>query len=71
MSKQFKDVVSSATATVRGLGVSDVTNVLSIEGQGYVDIRNLSDDCLGKPELCDEGLSVSFWVKHGGKDKGG
>ncbi len=54
---------------VVGEGVDLDTNVMSLQGGGHVILGRFDDRCPGNPSLCEEGFTVSFWMKHGGKIK--
>lgn len=43
------------------------TNVMSLQGGGHVILGSFPDRCPGIPSLCEDGFTVSFWMKHGGK----
>ena len=36
--------------------------VTTLSKKGWINLGDFQDQCLGKPSLCDNGLSVSFWV---------
>lgn len=40
---------------------------MSSQGGGHVILGSFADRCPGIPSLCEDGFSVSFWMKHGGK----
>ena len=50
-----------------GDGVDLDTNVMSLQGGGHVILGNFPDRCPGIPSLFEDGFTVSFWMKHGGK----
>lgn len=54
---------------VVGDGVELDTEVMSLQGRGHVILGRFDDFCPGNPSLCEEGFTVSFWMKHGGKTK--
>lgn len=43
------------------------TKVMSFQGGGHVILGSFADRCPGIPSLCEDGFTVSFWMKHGGK----
>ena len=50
-----------------GDGVDLDTNVMSFQGGGHVILGSFADRCPGISSLCEDGFTVSFWMKHGGK----
>ena len=53
-----------------GSGVVLDSKVLSLQGGGHVILGRFSNTCPGNPSLCEDGYSVSFWVKQGGRCNG-
>lgn len=53
-----------------GSGVVLDSKVLSLQGGGHVILGRFSNTCPGNPSLCEDGYSVSFWLKQGGRFNG-
>ena len=43
------------------------TNTISLQGAGHVTLGRFDDSCPGNPTMCENGFTVSFWMKYGGK----
>ena len=52
---------------VEGDGVDMDTNTISLQGAGHVTLGRFDDSCPGNPTMCEDGFTVSFWMKYGGK----
>lgn len=52
---------------VEGDGVDMDTNTISLQGAGHVTLGRFDDSCPGNPSMCENGFTVSFWMKYGGK----
>ncbi|XP_022800570.1 uncharacterized protein LOC111338360 [Stylophora pistillata] len=52
---------------VEGDGVDLDTNVISLQGAGHVTLGRFHDNCPGNPSMCEDGFTVSFWMKYGVK----
>ena len=50
-----------------GSGVVLDSKVLSLQGGGHVILGRFNNTCPGNPSLCEDGYSVSFWMKQGGR----
>ena len=53
-----------------GSGVVLDSKVLSLQGGGHVILGRFNNTCPGNPSLCQDGYSVSFWLKQGGRCNG-
>ncbi|XP_048585051.1 uncharacterized protein LOC116619418 isoform X2 [Nematostella vectensis] len=62
----FPDVSGTRNATVIGDQVSDDMGVLTLPGEGRVDLGEFVGDCVSSPNRCRNGLTISFWMKHRG-----
>jgi len=71
LSTADKDIIVDDSSlwqgNVVGDGVDLDTNVMSLQGGGHVILGSFPDRCPGIPSLCEDGFTVSFWMKHGGK----
>lgn len=41
-----------------------VDKALELHGNGFINLGNFSNTCLGKPSLCRYGMTVSLWLKY-------
>ena len=41
-----------------------VEKALELHGNGFINLGNFSNTCLGKPSLCKYGMTVSLWLKY-------
>lgn len=66
--KTFHDVLSLRKATAVGTGVDSHLKVLSLhaDNNSYVTFGDVASECISNPALCEQGISVSFWMKHQG-----
>lgn len=63
----YKDAKTSRVATVVGAGVDNTMKVLSLHGNGYLNLGDFKSSCYSDPALCENGFSVSMWIKHKGE----
>ena len=66
-SNMYKDTKTDLTANVKGDGVDSLTRVLSIHGNGHLDVGDFTTKCYSNPAKCEHGFSVSLWMKYKGK----
>ena len=64
---EITDDSSMWKGMVKGDGVDLDTKVMSLQGAGHVTLGSFDDGCPGNPSMCEEGFTVSFWMKYGGK----
>lgn len=41
-----------------------VDKALQLSGNGFINLGNFINTCLGKPSVCNDGMTVSFWLKY-------
>ena len=69
--RKFREVITGREATIGGLpGGSTLHSTLGVatrEGKSFIDLGNSADTCLGNLDLCENGLSVGFWMNYRGQ----
>ena len=64
--RYIQDAKSDITGVIRKANhvSGQVGNALELNGNGFVTLGNFINTCLGKPSLCDSGMTVSLWLKY-------
>ena len=59
----FQDLISGRHGVVSNNGGEEQQGILSLQDTSSATI-NFRDSCISNPSLCEQGLSVSFWLRH-------
>ena len=59
----FQDLLSGRHGVVLNNGGEEQQGILSLQDTSSATI-NFRDSCISNPSLCEQGLSVSFWLRH-------
>ena len=59
----FHDLLSGRNGIVSNNGGKEQQGILSLQNASFASI-DFRDSCISDPFLCEQGLSVSFWLRH-------
>ena len=62
--KRTYDSVSGRSGTFRNGNWYRLNGVASIIAWDTLDFGDYNSECLSDPNLCHQGLSISFWLRH-------
>ncbi|XP_028398752.1 solute carrier family 49 member 4-like isoform X2 [Dendronephthya gigantea] len=67
----IKDAKSDLRGTLRRTAhvTGQVEKALELNGNGFIDLGNFVNTCLGKPSSCRNGMTVSLWLKYKPSEK--